>query len=1368
MAERIEGLSVGLSLDTLEMERGLTGLKDRLKTVTAEMKNNMSVYDRADKSVEKYETRIGGLNKKLQVQEKVTDAARKSYENMVDEYGAGSKQAERAQREYEKQSAALNNLSRYVKNAEDDLVKMRQEVAKQETALYKFGEQAEKTGKKLTAVGEGMKDIGEKSSQYVTLPIAAGMGFLSKQAIEAEDSQTKLQNALGLTGDKAEETAQVARDVYMGAWGDSMEHVEGAIISVQEQLGEFDDPAMLENITIKALQLEDVFEMDMAESLRGVNSLMEVYGMTADEAFDYITVGAQNGLNKTDELGDNLAEYATLFEENGYTAEEMFNILDAGLDGGAYNLDKVNDLIKEFGIRIGDGTIKDAVAEMGGEWQKLYDGWEEGGGTNKELFEIMSQELAKIEDPQQRQLALTEIWGTMGEDAGYKVVTSMGQVEDKYNDVNGAMDTTIENTNEAFGARVQSLFREFTESLLPLGEAVLDLAEEYLPKLNETVSDLTGWIKTLDEDSVNTALKIAGLAAAIGPVIVVAGNLISIVGGVSSAIGAASGWITTLTGGLTGKAALLAGLKGVAAFMTGPWGLAIAALIGGGTLAYNYFKDDAIPVVNEFGDEVSETTAESIKAFEELHTETKVELDLLFADAGIVTEEGKNNIIEKFGAMYEMINEEQDEKFAENKETLRQHFLETDGIMDEEEGEILANMEENYNKRQTKLEEYNTRAENIVQTAYDEERELTEEEENELNMLRGLMQQEAINTLSASEKEQKIIKEKMSREKGAIDARTAADTVKRSKEARDGVVAEAEGQYEDTIAAIIYERDTTGTISEEKADELIAQAEKQRDKTVEHADAQHEDIVAAAKAQAGEHVEEVDWETGEVLSKWDVFVDDVDTLEEKLAQGFRDTMSEIGKAVKNGATDVYNGMVDTMNGAIKAATAGINGINKAINWVSGKLGLSFRIDMLTAYQIPKISTYSRGGGGSSGATRRYATGTDHHPGGPAIVGDGGEPELLLYPNGHVALSPDHDTLLDLPRGTTVISGPETKDMMNSWDVPKYAGGIGDVLSWGKSMLSKGVGALKNVGGTLWEWAMKGGKTLLSSVMSRMGITAPDGWNGALGNVVKGTFNKIKSLAYGSVDKLIPDMVPGSINFSGLRKTSGYGPRRSPGGIGSRYHRGVDYAAPQGTLIRSQSGGRVVDNGYNRIRGNYVRVKQGAFDYMYQHNLANLVGRGQGVTKGQAIARLGSTGASTGPHLHFEIWKNGVPINPEKYISGGFAGGGLVNDDGLYNLAEGGYPEFVIPTDPSKRTDAMKLLALASQRISKNNNNKTPKDLPAASSTSGAVEKLLAATMEQNEILRAILAKDNRLNVSRETITDAVEEQLAFNETGGYF
>src|SRR5690625_4487104 len=111
MAEKIEGLSIGLDLDSAQMERGLTGLKDRLRTVNSEMKSNMSAFDRSDQSVGKYEKRLEGLNKKLDAQKQVTQASKKEYEKMVAEHGRGSVEAERAERAYNNQDRKSTRLN---------------------------------------------------------------------------------------------------------------------------------------------------------------------------------------------------------------------------------------------------------------------------------------------------------------------------------------------------------------------------------------------------------------------------------------------------------------------------------------------------------------------------------------------------------------------------------------------------------------------------------------------------------------------------------------------------------------------------------------------------------------------------------------------------------------------------------------------------------------------------------------------------------------------------------------------------------------------------------------------------------------------------------------------------------------------------------------------------------------------------------------------------------------------------------------------------------------------------------------------------------------------------------------------------------
>ena len=129
-----------------------------------------------------------------------------------------------------------------------------------------------------------------------------------------------------------------------------------AIIIVKKNLGDLGDTD-LTNLTKQALTLEELYGIDMNETLRGVNSLMKQYGLTAQEAMDYVVRGTQNGLDKTNELGDNLSEYAGKFEQAGYSTSEYFQLLQNGLQGGAYNLDKVNEVT----IRLADGTIGDSI-----------------------------------------------------------------------------------------------------------------------------------------------------------------------------------------------------------------------------------------------------------------------------------------------------------------------------------------------------------------------------------------------------------------------------------------------------------------------------------------------------------------------------------------------------------------------------------------------------------------------------------------------------------------------------------------------------------------------------------------------------------------------------------------------------------------------------------------------------------------------------------------------------------------------------------------------------------------------------------------------------------------------------------------------
>lgn len=115
-------------------------------------------------------------------------------------------------------------------------------------------------------------------------------------------------------------------------------------------------------------------------------------------------------------------------------------------------------------------------------------------------------------------------------------------------------------------------------------------------------------------------------------------------------------------------------------------------------------------------------------------------------------------------------------------------------------------------------------------------------------------------------------------------------------------------------------------------------------------------------------------------------------------------------------------------------------------------------------------------------------------------------------------------------------------------------------------------------------------------------------------------------------------------------TSPFGNRKHPIFGTNRLHRGIDIGAPAGSDVLAAEAGVVLTAGYNGSYGNYVTINHGGgYVTLYAHNSKLLVKAGQSVTRGQVIAKCGSTGNSTGPHVHFEVQVNGGLVNPLKYL-----------------------------------------------------------------------------------------------------------------------
>ncbi len=126
----------------------------------------------------------------------------------------------------------------------------------------------------------------------------------------------------------------------------------------------------------------------------------------------------------------------------------------------------------------------------------------------------------------------------------------------------------------------------------------------------------------------------------------------------------------------------------------------------------------------------------------------------------------------------------------------------------------------------------------------------------------------------------------------------------------------------------------------------------------------------------------------------------------------------------------------------------------------------------------------------------------------------------------------------------------------------------------------------------------------------------------------------------------PNLMPTTGKFN-----SGFGYRKNPFGKGREFHNGIDIGNSSGTKVKAAGSGVVTFAGYNSGYGRYLIISHGyGYQSVYGHNRKLLVKLGDKVKKGQVISEMGSSGRSTGPHLHFEIRLNGNPIDPMKVIN----------------------------------------------------------------------------------------------------------------------
>lgn len=508
---------------------------------------------------------------------------------------------------------AINKIGKAALGADTDIGKMKDALNQIDNGdIGAVRQELAKLEDNANATDDALGDIGKGVAQGNLLEAAdqiSGIGDkvieLGKEAVntsqEMENAAAKTSAYFGETGKEAQENADLIKEIYESGIGESLDKVADSAITVKQNLKELDDTS-LKNTTEQAITLEELYGIDMNESMRGVNALMENFGLDATSAMDLLVAGTQNGLDKTKELGDNLSEYSGKFEQAGYSASDYFQLLQNGLDSGAYNLDKVNDAINEVTNRLADGTIAENLGMYSQKTQELFREWQNGKATQKDVIDSIVSDISSCENQQDALNRATTAFGTLAEDGGLKVVSSLTTIGDSYKDVSGKAAEMQKNTTTS-SQEMEAAARKIEDAFQPIGEDIQEALLpifEFLANLMQAFAELPGPVRTFIEVFGGIMALVAVITPVITAIMAMNTALVTLVGvglapiiGIAAAVAAAIAGIVlvvknwgTITDWLSEKWAAFAEwiggiVRGIANAIISPIGKAINGVIKG-------------------------------------------------------------------------------------------------------------------------------------------------------------------------------------------------------------------------------------------------------------------------------------------------------------------------------------------------------------------------------------------------------------------------------------------------------------------------------------------------------------------------------------------------------------------------------------------------------------------------------------------------------------------------------------------------------------------------------------------------------------------------------------------------------------------
>lgn len=570
--DKLEALNKEAELS--QSEFGL--LASELKASEGSFKNLILKIKETSTQIENGVKKIEAYSKEINDSRLELSKNQKEHQKLGAEIKSVEQDLERAKKEFGENSNEARQLGQRLLSLKDDYQKLENEIDSNKKTLDKYQVELNKTKTEVNQLSTELKqmpfdkvksDIDGVTDKLKGLSgAAAGIEVAGVAAFgEASNAVGKLKGALGLTSEQADKVYKSVQD--LAKRGFDFDSALEILIRVNQVMSDLLDPDDINEFSAGVLAISHNFDQDLNDVIKASSSMIRHFGIDGVEALDIITYGLQNGLDMSNDFLDTLWEYSPQFNDMGFTAKDTLQIINQGMKDGAFNTDKLADGVKEFNLRLSEvgKNQESALGDLGLNVKEVTTAFNEGGEAGKNMALKVALELMKVEDDTKRNALAVALFGTMYEDVGDSVVSSLTSITDSSIDVEGKTNDVKTAFEDTFGAEANGIIQDLKEPLIEIAEKglipILEVASDLIKEFSE-------WFSGLDEGTIQTIAKMGLLTMAIAPVL----NLIS--GGI--------GIVSSLAGGfmkLTGNSGFLTAAMGI---LSGPVGigLAIAALVG--------------------------------------------------------------------------------------------------------------------------------------------------------------------------------------------------------------------------------------------------------------------------------------------------------------------------------------------------------------------------------------------------------------------------------------------------------------------------------------------------------------------------------------------------------------------------------------------------------------------------------------------------------------------------------------------------------------------------------------------------------------------------------------------------------------------